>query len=299
MQPLMTVFLMIAGALQDGNSKEGPAAPDRVEALVRELASEDYACREAATKELLGIGASIRPRLTKARVHRDPEVASRIRLIVRDLAMLPVSREAREPLEEFQGADVEGVQRGLEGLLALDRARVVEDLRICANEGGSILRFRALQLLEVLSLEGGSSSVRFGILVPDPEQRVGVDVPGFELWINRTGETVRLPENSQMAYLAPAEKGARWSHSMVWSGGPCEGCGKSSPVLELKENGFFVRRCPDLLFGESHGWGHGYFVVRGEGERVLHRALRWGATFRSKTFDYEFIESNRVRLRFR
>jgi WD40 repeat protein len=63
-----------------------PPSAERIDTLVKQLGSEDFADREAATRELAGLGESARAALEKAvAVSRDPEVVRRATELIEKL----------------------------------------------------------------------------------------------------------------------------------------------------------------------------------------------------------------------
>lgn len=80
-----------------------PVPPERIEALVRELGSDQFAVREKATRELIALGIVTREALKRAMLEADAEVRTRAREILGQVCEL----DFQNRLEAFS-ADYDG-----------------------------------------------------------------------------------------------------------------------------------------------------------------------------------------------
>jgi len=77
---------------------------ERIPALIEELGADEYAAREKASKELIGIGTPAIPLLIKALDSTDPEVGRRSDAVLRELAGALVKKlSSDDPREAFKG----------------------------------------------------------------------------------------------------------------------------------------------------------------------------------------------------
>ena len=82
LRPLLIVGPAALGLLAGLSAAEPARAkpdPVAVERLVRQLGSESYAEREAASRQLRSLGRAVLPALEKATDNADPEVRTRAR----------------------------------------------------------------------------------------------------------------------------------------------------------------------------------------------------------------------------
>ncbi len=101
----VAVLILTAEAanLRAGPGKETEA--ERIARLVKQLGDDDFAKREAASKELDGIGEPALPALRKAAASSDdPEIRRRAERIVRDIAARALAVAAKKEIAGLQGA---------------------------------------------------------------------------------------------------------------------------------------------------------------------------------------------------
>src|SRR5262245_14058134 len=79
----LVVAAAAVATAQPVDSASAPADPARLEALIQQLGSSDYAEREAAQKAIEGYGFEAFDALSAAEQGEDPEVAARARYLVR------------------------------------------------------------------------------------------------------------------------------------------------------------------------------------------------------------------------
>lgn len=80
----------VAGCAGVRETPQQAAVRARVESLVADLGHNDWRRREEATARLKEMGASILPQIQLATTHRDPEVAWRAEVILRELRSRPL-----------------------------------------------------------------------------------------------------------------------------------------------------------------------------------------------------------------
>ena len=179
-----------------------PAA--RVKALVAALGEDDPALREAAEKELLGLGSGAREALEAHADHADAEVRARVRTILQDVRFLPVEAILLPALVKFGSPSPEQMQAGAEELLKADRGKVKEALKVCVERGAETLRFRAKQLTQVL-WPGGELQV--GTVLGREFYAAGEPVRGLEILLNDTDKDLVLAgtAHTDLVCLQPAE----------------------------------------------------------------------------------------------
>jgi hypothetical protein len=130
----------------------GTVEADRIAALVEQLGSQDYAQREAASKELAGIGKPALPALEKAAKDSDAERASR----ARDLVLRLGASE-----EEAKAPEIPGLAEAVRGMAGPSTV-------IGGNGVGVQVGVRAVA---VAGGGGGAGNVRTSIEVSDSESR--------------------------------------------------------------------------------------------------------------------------------
>jgi uncharacterized protein (TIGR03067 family) len=91
-----------AANLRAGPGKDTEA--ERIARLVKQLGDDDFAKREAASKELDGIGEPALPALRKAASNDDPEIRLRAERILRDIAARALALAAKKEIAGLQGA---------------------------------------------------------------------------------------------------------------------------------------------------------------------------------------------------
>ena len=100
----------------------------RIESLVRELASDEAATRERASRELEKLGSIALPSLKAAMESDDPSVQTHARWLVHE-----IERPSDEPLVEFEGQVVLGNLGDLQGRIAVGR-----DFKALGWNGGGV-----------------------------------------------------------------------------------------------------------------------------------------------------------------
>jgi uncharacterized protein (TIGR03067 family) len=100
---VVIVLTTEAGNLRAGPNKETEA--ERIARLLKQLGDDDFAKREAATKELDGIGEPALPALCKAAASTDDlEIRRRAEKIVQDFAARRLAVAAKKEIAKLQGA---------------------------------------------------------------------------------------------------------------------------------------------------------------------------------------------------
>lgn len=120
------VFLVVLCALGSVGQEVGEKETE-VAALLRQLTAEKFAEREAATRKLWEQGYSIIPELQEAIKDGDPEVAKRVRRILKDLEMgilVDTPEEWIPTIREFHAATRVGRMKILNGLQELENLRL-------------------------------------------------------------------------------------------------------------------------------------------------------------------------------
>jgi hypothetical protein len=102
MSDVIGVMLLAASGGLFGDRPDESTA-DRVARLVKQLGDEDFAKREAASKELNALGAPALAALRKAAADGDPEVRRRSAMILGAITGRVRAAAARKDLEKLQG----------------------------------------------------------------------------------------------------------------------------------------------------------------------------------------------------
>src|SRR5262245_54326153 len=110
MMQTLTLIAALAAFSQDDETRK------KIQDLVGQLGAEEFAAREKATEELRKIGKAAEPALRKAAASEDPEVRSRVKGLLEDLAQAekPKAEEKprRGPERPLPGFGLRGLGRG-------------------------------------------------------------------------------------------------------------------------------------------------------------------------------------------
>jgi hypothetical protein len=200
--PLAASFLLSAVLLSWILPWRSAALPGAAQDVER-LGDPDLETRERAARDLLELGPAARDALREALKHDNPEIRARAAELLKDVALLPVSRELRGALNDFLARAPARAAKGVEALAAADRTSVLKALKILEEEGSP----RAGTLRRILTrdvLEG----IRYGLL--PLESVVAADAPAgaLEVWVNESPNhfSPSLNPESDVDYFAEGDE---------------------------------------------------------------------------------------------
>ncbi|HLG42836.1 MAG TPA: hypothetical protein VI643_05680 [Planctomycetota bacterium] len=181
--------LACLGALLLLQDEPGP------EDLIRLLGDDAAEVRDKAEEQLRSLGLQALECLRRAADSRDMEVRDRVRRILSDPRMVPVAKAFR-PLVKYLASEDEAKWRFAVGeLVGKHRKEAAPVLYECLMSSSPLLRFRAGQLVEILN-STPSGGLQYGIVVSRPRCKVGEDLGGVEIWINRSFGRMTLEDNA-------------------------------------------------------------------------------------------------------
>lgn len=178
--PVTTAILALLLPAQEPNPAE----------WIRALGDDDPATRLQAEEKLIELGRDAVPALRAAAGDPDPEVRDRVRWLLGHPRLLPVDDPLAEAIAAL--ASHTGWHAAVRAILKFDRGTAREALKACLPYLDGAARFRAKQLIDILSSSPRNGLI-YGIVVSSPE---APRVPsGLEIWINVSRNRLGLEGN--------------------------------------------------------------------------------------------------------